>query len=185
MPQLLEIVAVQDYPHIEHVIVNDDLRIGAKRNLACERAKGEIILHMDDDDLYSNDWVSRCVKALHNCDITGIDSAYFYDYHSKECYLYKGEDNYIIGATMCYRKSFWHRNRFDEIQVGEDNRFLKAKDAIVKPFDYRDGFLSLLHSGNTSVKPLWHRYFRKLSNDEIDNVPLVKRVPASYTQDAA
>src|SRR6187399_2030925 len=38
--------------------------IGAKRNECFRNVSGSIILHMDDDDLYAPDWITKSVAAL-------------------------------------------------------------------------------------------------------------------------
>ena len=76
----------QDYPNKELIIIDDgtdiisDLvpdnqcirylhldhraTIGAKRNIACQQAKGEIIVHWDDDDWYAPHRLSYQLEAL-------------------------------------------------------------------------------------------------------------------------
>src|SRR5262249_11261252 len=88
----------QDYPHIEWLILDDSatideifvdlpdqnihyqhydgphLTIGEKRNRLVEKARGEIIVHFDDDDFYAPDYVSAMVGALleHNADLVNL-----------------------------------------------------------------------------------------------------------------
>ena len=38
--------------------------IGAKRNVACEIARGEVILHWDDDDWMAPTWIATQVETL-------------------------------------------------------------------------------------------------------------------------
>lgn len=157
MDKLLHMVAAQDYPNIEHLIIEDAGTVGAKRNMGCERAGGEIILHMDSDDQYAADWVSKSVDALlsSGADVVGLGCAYFYCKDNGKTYKYSGDDNYVMGATMCYRKSFWERNPFKDMQVGEDNKFIMG--CKVYDHGYIDGFLSILHNSNTSAKNLRDR----------------------------
>ena len=82
-----ELVIVDDgKPSIEHLIPDDisvryirlenggGMRIGAKRNHACNAAKGDIIMHWDDDDWYASDWISRqeSVMSANDVDICGL-----------------------------------------------------------------------------------------------------------------
>ena len=75
VPEAIRLFLTQDYPKKELVVLDDgedniadlipsrpqiryvrlDCRhsIGAKRNIACEAARGEIIAHWDDDDWYA------------------------------------------------------------------------------------------------------------------------------------
>ena len=48
-----------------------NISIGAKRNYGCRISHGGIILHMDDDDYYAQDWISKSVEALGDHEMTG------------------------------------------------------------------------------------------------------------------
>jgi Glycosyl transferase family 2 len=55
--------------------------IGAKRNLACEEARGEIIAHWDDDDWHAPDRLRYQTQALlhRGADVCGLATLLFYD----------------------------------------------------------------------------------------------------------
>ena len=90
--------------------------IGVKRNYACEKAQGEIIVHWDDDDWYAYDWVSQQVNFLMSsgADICGIRHIHHYaaitnnfwqgDAHNRNN---PNSKPFVAGATMVYWKSFW------------------------------------------------------------------------------
>src|SRR5262249_60747130 len=100
---------------------------GAKRNLACAQAQGEIIAHWDDDDWYAPSRLRRQVEELlaAGADICGLDRVLFLDRAGRRAWEYvypQGGAPWVCGATLCYRKSYWQRNPFPEIHVGEDTR---------------------------------------------------------------
>lgn len=100
VPLVLRHFLAQDYPNKELVIVDDgsdpisDLEegvsgvryirlssrssIGAKRNLACQQAHGEVIAHWDDDDWYAPDRLryQAAPLLLAKADITGLENAF-------------------------------------------------------------------------------------------------------------
>jgi glycosyltransferase involved in cell wall biosynthesis len=181
VPLAIQYFLSQDYPNTELVIIDDgrdnvyDLipkvpniryfyantlgTIGLKRNYACQKALGEIILHWDDDDWYAPDWISRQVDAQLNsgADITGLNRVVFYSPSVNKRWMYEDldiEQPWVCGATMAYRKSFWIKNRFIDIQVGEDYDFVWNSHGKVFAIDYLGGFISMLHSNNTSIKPV-------------------------------
>src|SRR3954466_9600463 len=51
-------------PRIRYLQLDQRQTIGAKRNLGCECASGEVILHWDDDDWYSRRRISYQVGEL-------------------------------------------------------------------------------------------------------------------------
>jgi glycosyltransferase involved in cell wall biosynthesis/GR25 family glycosyltransferase involved in LPS biosynthesis len=96
----------QDYPNLEWLILDDgdapdpafattpsDIRyhhvqgrltIGAKRNWLVEQARGEIIVHFDDDDYYAPNYVSRMVGELdrRQADLLNLRGWWLYDLRS-------------------------------------------------------------------------------------------------------
>lgn len=149
--RLTEMVNAQDYHNLEWLRSYSDGTVGAKRNELCNIAKGEIILHMDSDDTYSFDWISKSVGALitsgGNC--TGLSKAYFKQ--GENWYLYQAQENaqpYVCGATMCYYRSLWERSPFRDIRCGEDLYF--QTNAVVRPHKHIAGFTAIIHGNNTS-----------------------------------
>lgn len=45
---------------------NGEITIGEKRNILLERATGDYVVFVDDDDRVSNDYISKILKALSN-----------------------------------------------------------------------------------------------------------------------
>lgn len=200
MPMAIHYFLRQDYPDAELLIIDDsttpigplwpdgsDIRyinglrlfssLGAKRNYACSIAAGNIIVHLDDDDWYAPDWISRQVAALQNseADICGLDKLNFYNPQQQQCweYIYPGNTlkPWVAGATMAYKKALWERNPFPDIHVGEDNRFVWSdKVQRVALLDDTIGFVSILHSGNTSPKYTNDRRWHPISLERITQI---------------
>lgn len=129
--------------------------IGAKRNLGCRMAQGKIISHQDSDDLFKNDWLTKSAEHLlkTGADMTGLSSAYFYQ-PNKTLYLYQHNKNfasraYVVGGTMCYKRSFWEQHPFQDRMLGEDLALSNECNNIIE-HDYINGFVAILHGNNTS-----------------------------------
>lgn len=133
--------------------------IGAKRNKCCNCATGDIIAHFDSDDHYAPDYLSRTYAHLieYKADCTGLSSAYFYRPKAEVwLYKYQGHQPYCIGSGMMYYKRVWENNHFKDLSEGEDAKFC-ANAGRVKPHNYIDGFLAMIHGKNTaSHKQLSH-----------------------------
>ncbi|WP_073233156.1 glycosyltransferase family 2 protein [Pedobacter caeni] len=149
---------IPDHPKIRYFYTSPMSTIGIKRNYACEKAIGEIIIHWDDDDWYASDWISRQVKALEEskADICGLDNITFFSPLVGKFWKYVDSGNerpWLSGATFVYRKSFWKQHPFKDLQVGEDYDYIWNSGASLFAHNYHDGFIATLHAGNTTLKP--------------------------------
>lgn len=180
MPMAIQYFLRQDYPGAELLILDDATTpmaelwpaeapilyhygagpfssLGAKRNYACSLAAGEIIMHLDDDDWYAPDWISRQVHILKaaSADICGLSELNFYKPQQALSWRYQysyASKPWVAGATMAYWKSVWEQRPFSDRHIGEDNHFVWSAKGKVVAHDYIAGFVSLLHDNNTSPK---------------------------------
>jgi len=193
----------QDYAHRELLIVDDGtdsvahlvpndgrvryhrldrrLPVGAKRNLACELARGVLIAHWDDDDWYPSWRLSRQIATLSStkADISGTSQLYYCDSAAQKAFRYAYADRrpWVAGNTFLYRKSFWQRNRFLDLQVGEDSHFL-SKASPDKILDLKDPRLCIasIHTHNTSPKNFSGPWWRSVPWADLED--LSSGVPA-------
>jgi glycosyltransferase involved in cell wall biosynthesis len=149
---------VRDDPQIRYVRLEQKSALGAKRNLACKEARGDIIVHWDDDDWMASWRLSYQVRALieSGATVCGLDKLFFYEPATDDAWQYVYPDGgrfWAAGATLCYLKSFWREHPFPHINVGEDTRFLWSGDsrkmiALSDPNFY----VAMIHPGNTCPK---------------------------------
>lgn len=174
----------QTYPNKELIIIDDgkesilpllpdDLQIkffyttplgsiGLKRNYACEKATGEIILHWDDDDWYANDWITKQVDFLieSGADICGIENPNFYSVEKDTFWVgtSKNRNNpssskpILNGATLAYWKKTWQKYPFKDLQIEEEKDFIRNSETKIFAHDYINGFAAVLHYYNTTTK---------------------------------
>ena len=55
---------VSHIPQVKYFRYDEKLTLGKKRNITNEKAKGDIIIYMDDDDYYPSNRVSHAVDTL-------------------------------------------------------------------------------------------------------------------------
>ncbi|MDQ3917700.1 MAG: glycosyltransferase [Acidobacteriota bacterium] len=185
--QALRCFERQDYENLELLVVDDGepvadclplservryvrhespLTLGVKRNLACEQARGEIIVHWDDDDWYPPWRVGAQVRALlgARADVCGSSRLFYYrptDGRAWEYKYFSPGQVWVAGNTLAFRKSFWERNRFTAVQVGEDSLFLRSDPScVISDLDEPSLCVGIIHAGNTSPKEtdgmFWH-----------------------------
>jgi glycosyltransferase involved in cell wall biosynthesis len=164
---------VPEHERIRYMRLDKKLTVGAKRNLACRQARGEIILHWDDDDWYPAWRVGAQVQALqeHGADLCGSSRVLYYDPMTDQAweYHYRGPGpTWVAGNTLAYRKSVWQRNMFPDIQIGEDSRFV-WKRAGKRMVDLAEPTLCVatVHSANTSRKETTGAYWRGIPSRQV------------------
>lgn len=142
----------QDYPNKSLCLETGPGTVGAKRNSLCRDAPGDIILHMDSDDLYAADWITRSVEALisSKADIVGLSTGYFHNIQTGNVHLYTAPPGqlYLMGATLCYWRKTWERKPFKDLQKGEDTDFI-SNNGRLHCHGYKDGFMATIHGANT------------------------------------
>jgi glycosyltransferase involved in cell wall biosynthesis len=197
VPLALRYFLRQDYPNTELIVLDDgtdsvadlmpdDSRVryeriaagrtlGAKRNACIELARGDLIMHWDDDDWMAADRISRQVNALHlaHAEICGLRRLLLYDLATGQSALYEHPatmPGWLVGGTLLYTREFWRRAPFADVNVGEDTAFLSSRplDHVAVPIDYRF-YVAMSHSSNTYSKhpggPYW-----SASQDDIRSI---------------
>jgi len=149
--RLDQMVSCQDYGNIiEHIVIDGPETIGEKRNAGCQKAKGDIILMFDDDDLYADNYVSLAVAALESNHIAGLSSAYFYHTVAKWAYRYewKGAQPYVIESGMAFHRSTWEKRPFPRKSDGEGITFqLGRRVGVIEDMTC---FIATIHGNNIS-----------------------------------
>jgi O-antigen biosynthesis protein len=151
---------------IRYVHLDRPATVGAKRNLACEQARGEIIAHWDDDDWYAPNRLDYQVAAIARSSgaICGVNDLIYYDLRQRRAFRYiypRDQRPWLAGNALCYGVKAWARSRFNDIDVGEDALFVwsaTAQDVIALP-DSRF-IVAMIHSGNVSPKATESAHWR-------------------------
>jgi hypothetical protein len=190
VPAAIRQFLAQDYPERELIVLDDGsdpvedlipaddriryvrlgkrLTIGAKRNVGCEHARGEILAHWDDDDWVASWRLRYEVDALleHRADVVGIQTLLYLDRQSGRGWRFRyrgGGTPWVHDPTFCYRREAWKRQAFPDSNYGLDLTFLRTgpRKEVVALSDYRF-YVGILHPGNTSPKrtrgPSWEPY---------------------------
>lgn len=162
-------------PCIRYVRLRQRASIGAKRNLACEMAKGSIILHWDDDDWMAPGWLQSQVTTLlsNDADVCGLSRVLFHAPEQGKAwqYVYDGPQPWVCGATLCYTRRFWESSKFPDINIGEDNAFVwsrQHKRLVVNSDTHL--FVARIHQGNTSPKLTHDRRWRYYPPENVEQL---------------
>jgi glycosyltransferase involved in cell wall biosynthesis len=148
---------VPAHPRVRYMALPSRMTVGAKRNLACEQAAGDIILHWDDDDWHARRRVRYQVESLlaARADVCGISRILFFDCRDRRAWIYTyptTERFWIYGSSLCYRHEFWRHNRFADVNIGEDTRFVwESQGGRMVTLPNYTFHVSIMHAGNVSA----------------------------------
>jgi len=183
VPQAIKYFLRQDYPNKELIIVDDgsepadDLvpadpriryirlcerrSIGAKRNLACDAAMGEIVVCWDDDDWYGAQRIAYQVAPMlaGHAEVTGLDQGLL-------LYLPSGQfwactprlhsrmfAQGVVSGTLAFPKTLWGRQvRFPNASLAEDaalQRDLVHHGARLRKLPNEGAFIYIRHDANS------------------------------------
>jgi glycosyltransferase involved in cell wall biosynthesis len=158
---------------IRYVRLDGTYTVGAKRNLACAQARGDYLFHWDDDDWYPPWRIRRQMNefAQTGLDISGSSEILYYDGVADQAWRYSyalNGSSWVCGNTLAYRKGYWERYKFPDLQIGEDAKFIWAggQNGVI---DMRDASIcvAMIHAGNTCTKVTSGPYWNKHPTEEV------------------
>jgi cellulose synthase/poly-beta-1,6-N-acetylglucosamine synthase-like glycosyltransferase len=134
----------------------DPLSIGRKRQLACENSTGDVILHMDDDDLVPWYAIVARIKSLstYEARCVGSTNILCYDITSSELFNWPSADvfedrNILPEAGMAYTRQFWKERGWEDVHFEEGKAFLRGRN-LNEIVDIPSQFhlIAMTHVGN-------------------------------------
>lgn len=121
---------VINLPYVVYCKLDEKISLGKKRNLANSKAKGDIIIYMDDDDYYPPERIIHAVDTLRtypNALCAGSSEMYIYFKDRKEMYQFGPYGpNHATAATFAFRKELLELTSYDDnAELAEERHFLK------------------------------------------------------------
>ena len=151
---------VSDIPQVKYILSDEKLTIGAKRNLAVSSCSHDIIVMMDDDDVYPNNSVlTRVANMLaeprKECLFSTVIPCY--EIHQKKSFMNAPPVRLAMGervseATLCFTRKFWNDRKFPDKQIAEAGEFISGRETQCREFSPQDIIVSLIHKKNTSSR---------------------------------
>ena len=162
---------VSHIPQVKYFKYEEKMSLGKKRNITNEKAKGDIIIYMDDDDYYPPDRVSHAILMLRTnpkalC--AGSSTMFMYFKHINKMYQFGPYGaSHATAATFAFRRELLNETKFDEnATVAEERIFLK---------DYKIPFVQL--DPMKSILVFSHNH------NSFDKKELLKQLPNSYVHE--
>ena len=153
---------------VSYVPIGHRLTVGEKRNKGIERASNEIILFMDDDDVYPATSIRRRVAWLlkggmgAGCQApkaVATTTIAMYDLRTGQSAVNVPPLGLPLGqriseATLTFYKSFWVERRFKDVAVGEGGDWLTGRESGLLEIPPQQIIVALSHGTNISSRAI-------------------------------
>ena len=151
---------VSDLPNVTYILLDEPMSIGAKRNLAISRAKHDVLVMMDDDDVYPNN--SVLARVAHMLTEPKKECLFCtmlpcYEIHETKSFMNVPPitldmSKRVSEATLCFTRRFWEERGFPDQQVAEGDAFIHGREQMCREFSPQEVIVSLSHKKTTSSR---------------------------------
>jgi hypothetical protein len=155
---------VSDLPNVKYVLCDDregGWSIGAKRNLGVESASHDVLVMMDDDDVYPNNSILTRVAFMlagpkpHDCVFSTTIPCY--DIHQTKSFMNVppmtlAMADRVSEATLAFTREFWMTTPFPDQQIAEAGAFIRGREQMCREVSPQDVIVSLTHRKTTSSR---------------------------------
>jgi glycosyltransferase involved in cell wall biosynthesis len=168
--KIKDLVKGANIPQIKYYELPEKIPLGAKRNLMHEKAKGSIIVYMDDDDYYPPERIEHAVDVLtanKKALCAGSSELYLYFKHISKMYQFGPYGpNHATAGTFAFKRELLDITKYNETAcIAEEREFLK---------DYTIPFVQLEPLKTILIFPHEHNTFDKRRLLDNPNNSLVK-----------
>jgi glycosyltransferase involved in cell wall biosynthesis len=147
---------VAHIPQVKYFKYDEKMTVGKKRNITNSKAKGSIIVYMDDDDYYPSNRVSHAVEKLQGSPAlcAGSSEMFIYFKHISKMYKFGPYGpNHSTAATFAFKRELLQKTKFDETSaVAEEKKFLKDYTIPFVQLDSNKTILVFSHTQNSFDK---------------------------------
>ena len=148
---------VINIPQVKYYKYDNKMTLGKKRNIMHEKAKGDILVYMDDDDFYPPERVEHAVETLQNnpdAMLAGSSEMYIYFKHIHETYKFGPYGpRHATAATFAFRREYLKTSKYDDdAALAEETKFLKNYTAPLVQLDPKKTILVFSHIHNSFDK---------------------------------
>ena len=174
---------VKDHPLVKYFKYDEKMPLGKKRNIMHQKARGSIIVYMDDDDYYPPERVSHAVEMLvKNPEALCAGSSEMYIYFKDTDQMIQFGPygpNHATAGTFAFRKELLSEHKYNnDACLAEEREFLKGYTVPFVQLDPMKAILVFSHRHNTFDK-------RTLLNDPFSHVMrLSEKTVGDFIKDA-
>jgi glycosyltransferase involved in cell wall biosynthesis len=167
---------VAHLPYVKYFKYDEKMSLGKKRNITNEKAIGDIIVYMDDDDYYPPDRVKHAVDKLKESKAlcAGSSAMFIHFKHIDKMYQFGPYGpNHATAATFAFKKELLLQTKFNEdSSVAEEKSFLKDYTIPFVQLDSTKSILVISHDHNSFDKK---ELLTQLPNPTVHETALLPR----------
>ena len=127
------------------------LPLGYKRNLGVRKCKGEVIVMLDDDDVYHPNYIKDAVSYLDDYDCVYSNNVNIWDTHKQR--MYRCGNGYSVAeGTLVFKIEFWIDSGFKDSDICEEGVYFVSGRRNVKKRSDSTLYTGIQHGHNVSNK---------------------------------
>lgn len=203
----IELFHAQDYTNKELIIIDENidttllhtrkernvhsvtitpgtrLTIGAKRNLGCALAAGQIICHWDDDDYYAPHRLSHQVQSIlaaNEANIVGLEMDVVFNiddwtaWRCTDALRREISASGVVNGALMYWKALWGMGAaYPNRTIGEDADFvrhLRVSGAKLASVPNNGSFIYIRHGDTWPLPPHYHPHMHEWQQVEVETI---------------
>ncbi len=159
----------RDVPRVRYVRLHRPATTGTKLNIGIERARGEILQKLDDDDYYHADFLKLAVARLPSRTSARTLVAWdcFLILTAGETQIHHSGHGWAAGGTFCFYRELWERRPFRDIAKDEDYWFMYDHCPRIRRVCAAECYIVVRHGRNT-----WQFYATERVDRYFQSLPL-------------
>lgn len=165
---------VTNIEQVKYFKYDTKLTLGKKRNICNSKAKGDIIVYMDDDDYYPPERIQHAVSTLRDSKAlcAGSSTMFMHFKHiNKMLQFGPYGDRHSTAATFAFKRELLTQTSFDEqSSVAEERHFLKNYTIPFVQLDPQKTILVFSHIHNSFDKK---QLLKNLPNPHVHETTLL------------
>ena len=150
---------------IRYMRISDNHKTGQLRNFCCQLSQAEFIAHWDDDDWSHPERLAEQIEAIGDQAVTGYRTILFAG--DTGVFKYSGEQNYALGTSLLYRRSWWAEHRFPAEMTGEDAAFVTRAQGNIVITNGLARIVASIHDSHTSPRSITGPAWSQASTDDL------------------
>ncbi len=141
----------QGIPRVRYIQLHRSATTGTKLNIGIQRARGDILQKIDDDDYYHPDFLKLAVARLPLRPSVRTLVAWdcFLVLLAGEMHLRHSGHGWEAGGTFCFHRKLWELKPFRDVAKDEDYWFLNDHRPSIRRVCAAEHYMLVRHGRNT------------------------------------